>query len=294
MTAKGKLTSSSAKTVNPVIVFGLDANSKPKAGRFLEKQAAVARKAAGQLKLRVLPISTPKLAEVAARVPVGRIHANGRGLVGPIRPELYAKLMAAAARQPTPAAPAGCSGPGHGGSGQGSSNGNDTVKAAKLPRDWDEIAPGHLVIVQETPEDGWYEALVLERSGDMLGVRWRDYSRDRKFMRHRLSVALAHPEPQVATAKANAPATAGAAKPASAKPSSRSSAQGEQLLPENWDEIDVGHLVLAKQDGPWGGWWEAIPMENHGHHLTLRWRDYPQLPVFTRPRLSLALLHPKP
>jgi hypothetical protein len=63
--------------------------------------------------------------------------------------------------------------------------------ASGLPRNWDEIAPGHLVIAKETRhEDGWWEAIVLERDGDMLTLRWRDYPTQPKVMRHRTAVAL--------------------------------------------------------------------------------------------------------
>jgi hypothetical protein len=60
-----------------------------------------------------------------------------------------------------------------------------------LPRNWDELAPGHLVIAKEARhEDGWWEAIVLERNGDMLTLRWRDYPTQPKVMRHRTAVAL--------------------------------------------------------------------------------------------------------
>jgi hypothetical protein len=63
-------------------------------------------------------------------------------------------------------------------------------------------------------------------------------------------------------------------------------------LPLSWDEIDVGHLVLAKEDGPDEAWYPAIPTENHGNALTLHWRDQAQLPTIVRPRLKLALMYP--
>src|SRR5437867_4711263 len=54
-------------------------------------------KAAGHLNLQVLQVTAPAIAELASRVPVGRIHANGRGFVPYIRRDLYGKLVAAAA-----------------------------------------------------------------------------------------------------------------------------------------------------------------------------------------------------
>jgi hypothetical protein len=40
-----------------------------------------------------------------------------------------------------------------------------------LPRTWDEIAPGHLVIAREALEIGWWEVVVIERTGDLVTVR---------------------------------------------------------------------------------------------------------------------------
>jgi hypothetical protein len=80
----------------PVVLFGVDQNGKPKAARFPENQANLATKAAGHLKLHVLPIIGPVVVDLAGRVPAGRIHANGRGFVPYIRHDLYAKLVAAA------------------------------------------------------------------------------------------------------------------------------------------------------------------------------------------------------
>ncbi len=64
-------------------------------------------------------------------------------------------------------------------------------------------------------------------------------------------------------------------------------------LPPNWDEIEIGHLVLALEDPPQGeGWWEAIVVEQAGDMLTLKWRDEPRRPKFMRHRLAVALLDP--
>ena len=65
-----------------------------------------------------------------------------------------------------------------------------TPVARGLPRSWDEIAPGHLVIAQESLVNGWWEAIVLDRKDDLLTLRFRDYPRLPKFFRHRSAVAL--------------------------------------------------------------------------------------------------------
>jgi hypothetical protein len=64
------------------------------------------------------------------------------------------------------------------------------------------------------------------------------------------------------------------------------------VLPKHWDEIDVDHLVLANDDGPWPGWWEAIAIEKAGDVFKLRWRDHANIPPFSRSRFDLALICP--
>ena len=65
-------------------------------------------------------------------------------------------------------------------------------------------------------------------------------------------------------------------------------------LPKDWDEIDINHLVLAKDDSQWGAWWEAIPVEKADDLFRLRWREKhaANVGLITRPRLDLALLCP--
>ena len=65
--------------------------------------------------------------------------------------------------------------------------------ATGLPRTWDDIAPGHLVLAQEALDYGWWEAIVLGRTGDMFTLRFRDYPKLPKFVRHRAAVALISP-----------------------------------------------------------------------------------------------------
>jgi hypothetical protein len=55
---------------------------------------------------------------------------------------------------------------------------------------WNEIAPGHLVIAQESAKDGWWEAIVIDRKADTLTLQFRDYPSQPKIVRHRSAIAL--------------------------------------------------------------------------------------------------------
>jgi hypothetical protein len=62
-------------------------------------------------------------------------------------------------------------------------------------------------------------------------------------------------------------------------------------LPATWDDIDVGHLVIARDELA-AGWWEAVVVARDGDMLTLKWRDYPKQAPAVLHRAALALLKP--
>jgi hypothetical protein len=291
MTQKARRSNSDSKTaILPVVLFGVDQHGKPTAARFPESQAMLAAKAAKQLDLRVLTVATPAVAELAATLPVGRVHASGKGFVPNVRGDIYAKLLATAGPPTQVAQPSTRTLRGA----ESNGGGSNTKKPAQdgLPKDWDGIAPGQSVVAQDGPQEGWYEAIVVEQNGDMFTLRWRDYPRERRFARHRRSLGLLCPNPQVGTPRSTT--SEQRSTPSSGKNAAAKSKPGAQVFPLNWEDIDVDHLVLAKDDGPWRSWWEAIPTEKHDNTFTLRWRDYAQLPAIERARLSLALLYPNP
>jgi hypothetical protein len=268
---------------SPLVLFGIDSRGKPKGARFGKQHANLAMKAATQLQLNVLASDDPKVAEIAARLPVGRVHATGRMFVPFIRHDLYDKLVAAAAN-----GNAQSTSPPNGSSGaSGSTPGGS---APNLPQNWQAIGIGGLGVTQEGPEEGWYESIVAEAAGDMLTLRWRDYPRERRVVRHRLRLGLLYPRAKL---------TAETGKSAKAliqvkhdKTVAANRAANAQSLPKDWDDIDIGHLVLAKAESRWPAWWEAIPVEKAGDLFKLRWHANASAPPITRPRFDLALICP--
>jgi hypothetical protein len=258
-----------------LILFGRSEDGKPRAGTFQEGEIETATKASAGMGLAVLKVSDAQAHDLATKIPAGRVHANGRGFVPFIRGNLYAQLQDLAKAQgidptdralngesnsETPAAPA------HGKSGP----------EQRLPKSWDDIAVGNLVLAQETdPKDGWWEATVIKKSGDMYTLKWRQTLQRRNVLRHKFNLAPIWPgdDPNV--------------KPLAIK-------EPVAMYPVSWQAIDLNHLVLAKEEGPMEQWWEANPIDAHGDSFTLRWRDYPAIPTIVRPRLGLALIHPNP
>ena len=158
------------------VVFGTDEYTKPRAARFSAEDPELLAKAAEALRLRLVEVeaANEELAEVVAKLPAGRLHATGKGLVPYIKGELYSELLSAVMGELRP-------------------QHSPEPKPQDLPRSWDEVAPGHLVIARETLEFGWWEAVVIERNGDLVTVRYRDYPDFPPQVRHRSFVALISP-----------------------------------------------------------------------------------------------------
>lgn len=149
-----------------LIVFGLDEYERPKAGWFADADAERANAAAQRAHLNTLKVGAGFPKDLLDALPPGRVHASG-AVVPHVRRDVYDKVRDRAG----PLA----------GQGQG------------LPKAWDDVDVGHVVIAYENSEEGWWEAVVVDRKNDMLTLRWRDYPKQPPVTRHRHSVALLKP-----------------------------------------------------------------------------------------------------
>jgi hypothetical protein len=172
------MTQETSSTAPELIVLGADEEGKPRAARFPADQANLVAKAAKAMNLTVCK-AEGGLADLVKKLPPGRLYATGRAFVSPVGGNLYGKVVEQLrlAGQPIPAGD------------QSSAN----VPAPDLPVTWDAIAVGHLVIAQESLGDGWWEAIVLARDGDILTLKWRDYPKQANVARHTSAVALMKP-----------------------------------------------------------------------------------------------------
>src|SRR4249919_156414 len=166
--------SKTAKPTAKYILFGADEYAKPRAATFAAEDPELLAKAAETMFLRLVQVTDPEVAEIAATLPAGRLHANGKGLVPYIKGDLYNELLCATLANQAPEP-------------------NPDPSPQDLPPTWDEIVPGHLVIARETLEVGWWEAIVVERTGDLVTVRYRDYPQYPPMVRHRSAIALNPP-----------------------------------------------------------------------------------------------------
>jgi hypothetical protein len=157
-----------------VVLFGLSAFGKPRAGTFKGTEVAAARKAATKLGLTFLELADPAGRALAAKIPTGRIGGSADGLVPFVSNDIYGQIEAL--------------------SDQRQKNGKAATIQIRLPVNWDDIKVGDRVLAQDTdPEDGWWQVTVVEAKGDLFKLRWPTSGRGRPFQRHRAMLGLICP-----------------------------------------------------------------------------------------------------
>jgi hypothetical protein len=178
-----------------LIVMGLDDTRKPHASTFDEENAELATKAAGLMGMRVVPLDTAELQALAAKLPRGRVFASGRAFVPFVRAGLYQSIVAAAglpANGPKLACTASAASPeGHGAAVGGSGGGR--MAQVKLPGGWGDIGVGSVVLATTGPDQGWYEAEVVEIHDDLLTLTWCSWPEEPQFLRKMSQVGLLPP-----------------------------------------------------------------------------------------------------
>jgi hypothetical protein len=191
--------------VDPVYVLGLDTNGKPLGARFGELKDNICS-AAMDLNCRVLIDPPAAVSVLGMKLPAGRVHGTGKIVklfVPNIRRELYDQILEAArvAEEQSSAAMGAGSVEQPAEAPRGQADAAQAVVrtvspvTSGLPRNWESIAVGHMVLVHESPADGWWEATVLKREDEILTLRFRDYPKQPTFIRHINTVALVNPGP---------------------------------------------------------------------------------------------------
>lgn len=185
-------------TVDQLFVLGVDETGKPRGARFKECHDRTVSIALDMMLSCVYPASTT-FAELGMKLPPGRIYASGKAFVPNIRRDVYDKLKAVLA-QPEDGSSVLSLEKRHGSpttDGDEAASGTTCVSPTigGLPRSWESVNVGHMVLVHESPEDGWWEAVVLAREDEVLTLRFRDYPKQPTFVRHLSAVALVNPGP---------------------------------------------------------------------------------------------------
>jgi hypothetical protein len=159
-----------------VILFGTGENERPCGARFAGVDNLLLFQAANAANFHYFVVDTPELQEVAKQLPAGRVLGGGKLVIPPVKKEIYAQLLDFMDDDDLPPNSAVLSPEGPG--------------ALPRPKSWDDITKGHLVIAQSSIAFGWWEAVVVERTKDILTLRWRDYPKHPPFQQYVSAVAL--------------------------------------------------------------------------------------------------------
>jgi hypothetical protein len=153
-----------------LIVFGLDDAKKAHASWFGPLDAELAERAAGFMRMRALQVVTAEQRELALQLPQGRIFESGKGFVPFAKMAAYERLSAfiEAFDPPPPELEEAALPP----------------VATNVPRRWEDIGVGSLVLACEGEMQGWFEAVVVEDKGESLFVLcWRDWPEEPALVR---------------------------------------------------------------------------------------------------------------
>jgi hypothetical protein len=130
-TSKASATKTSGRASDNIglLVLGFDEHQKPCSARFVGAKPELVAKAAQLMGLKVYKTTSPDVAEVAKKLPVGQLYATGRAFVPNVRQSLYSEVLVALSAEPQQAA----IGPDR--------DKASTPVARGLPGSWDEMRP---------------------------------------------------------------------------------------------------------------------------------------------------------
>ena len=181
--------------INPLFVMlGRDAQGKPHAARFAGADAELASKAADLMGYDAVRVQQTELKGLAANLPVGKVFASGRAFVPFTKAETFDRLATLVENGSGPAATTEVANTATKQQAQTAQKQASSEPPARfLPRSWDEVGAGSLVLAYDG--EAWWEALVYVAQGDRFRLTWRDYPREPAIVRQRHELALLCPDP---------------------------------------------------------------------------------------------------
>jgi hypothetical protein len=239
-----------------LIVFADQAARQCKVGWYTEYDVARARVEAADLGLTMIEVLSEQLRAFALTLPRGRFLADGKPDLDHVNREVIDRLLALrAADQPK---------------GENGNPEHDKVTTGS-PAKTDTL-PSQ--VTKSTPV--WETGPAKTHDGKVGNVPAGGQTTAGQVRAPRTSAQLSKPTPSSSKSTESAIAP-----------------KLTDLVEELWSKITIGSLVIAPEDDRDDGWWEAIVIDRRGNTLTLRWRDFPKLPLITRKLKDLAFLHPK-
>lgn len=193
LTEVATATTSAADTPAVAVLFR-NGKDTPRGAWFPADSRDAAIAGAAEMGMHAIQANTPEIIDLTLKLPKGRVFESGKLFAPLIQAKVFENLMtyfpehgiAAKPRLVMSAAPTGTSS-----GGADVQSASDSVPEGTRPTDWSKITVGSLVLAVDDPDDGWFEALVVEvRDRDMFRLRWRDYPDELLFTRHRSRLAL--------------------------------------------------------------------------------------------------------
>jgi hypothetical protein len=187
------MTKKSETPSDPFFVIGFDKGRKPRGARFAEI-TDLAFEAAAKSGLDLVHPASAAFVEAAKKLPKGRVYTSGKAFIPGIRLELANKLLELLETDGSQVHR-----PDRSWVDRANSDSNQVACISPtipgLPRSWESVGIGHMVLVHESPADGWWEAVVIDREAEVLTLRFRDYPKLPAFVRHISAIALVNPGP---------------------------------------------------------------------------------------------------
>jgi hypothetical protein len=179
-------------------VFGIDSTGKSRGARFPEFNDRALKFALDIGMIGIHPAS-PEFTERAMKLPAGRLYASGKAFIPNIRRDAVKELNAILSSAGETSQQHRLSPPTER---TEDSSGVPQVRtlsaiASGLPRSWDSIEVGQVVLAEEDGvNEGYWACVVIKREQDILTLRLRDFPKQRqKYVRHVAQVALIYPGP---------------------------------------------------------------------------------------------------
>lgn len=178
-----------------LVLFGEDEAGKAHAAFFESKDAVLAERAASLMSMKVLRLTKDEQQSLAGKIPAGKIFSNSnKALVPFCNRTLFQQLKAMGGEIPS-ATMADIA---------AALNANEekppedhvagNAEETAVAPSWAEITVGSVVLANEGPMEGWFEAVVTAaKPNNLFELRWRDWPEEKAIVRKRGHLGLLPP-----------------------------------------------------------------------------------------------------
>jgi hypothetical protein len=174
-----------------IAVIGRNGKDTPRGAWFAASDIDAAISGADQMGIHAIRADNPEISQLAHRLPKGRVFDSGKLFTPLIQTSVYEQLLAHLPEHGILSKPKLVISDKAIQDGKGTPETAETDAEGTRPTDWSKIRIGSLVLAEDAPADGWFEAIVLERKQqNIFSLKWRDYPVEPSITRHVSRLAL--------------------------------------------------------------------------------------------------------